>query len=451
MVSQILKPVLAPDIEPYPQSENAPQQKSDEIARLMADFRKVRARSEAIAAPLLPEDQTVQSMPDCSPTKWHLAHVSWFYETFILTPHLEGYQTRHPVFAYLFNSYYEAAGARHPRFERGLITRPSVDEVASYRAHVTEAMEELFAKADHGLWGEIAPLLEIGNNHEEQHQELILMDILNLFSRNPLRPAYQPFLPSSAADEHSFTWHEYKGGIYQIGHAGEGFSYDNEGPRHEVLLRPFRLASRAVTNAEWLEFIESGGYARADLWLMDGWARVQSGEITAPLYWEKVEEGGWQVMSLSGQHSLDEAAPVCHISYYEADAFARWAGKRLPTEAEWEVAASGLDPHEVVNGNFLDSGHLRPMPARAEKTQSPAQMFGDVWEWTQSPYSPYPGYKPAPGAIGEYNGKFMASQFVLKGGCCATPKGHVRASYRNFFYPHQRWMFSGLRLAEDMV
>jgi len=425
--------ILLPHVDPH-----------IDAGRLTAQFRTVRAQSDALAAPLTAEDQTVQSMPDCSPTKWHLAHVSWFFETFILKPHLPGYEVKHPQFAYLFNSYYEAAGARHPRFERGLITRPGVDEVAAYRAHVTGAMIHLMDSADSATWTVIAPLVDIGNNHEQQHQELILMDILNLFSRNPMAPAYTAFKAGVARSAAPLRWHEYPGGIVEIGHAGAAFSYDNEGPRHETLLRPYRLASRCVTNGEWIDFITDNGYGRPDLWLADGWARVKSGEFSAPLYWEETE-GGFEAISLSGRHAVDHAAPVCHISYYEADAFARWAGKRLPTEAEWERAARSLP----VTGNFMGSGHLRPLPA-ADDDAAPAQMFGDVWEWTQSAYSAYPGYRPAPGALGEYNGKFMSSQYVLRGGCCATPDGHARATYRNFFYPHQRWPFAGLRLAEDI-
>lgn len=413
--------------------------------RLARAFRAVRAHSEALAEGLAPEDQVVQSMPDCSPTKWHLAHVSWFFETFILVPHLADYHVAHPQFGYLFNSYYEAAGARHPRFQRGLITRPTVAEVVAYRAHVTQAMERLIGTADAALWREIAPLVEIGVHHEQQHQELILMDVLNLFSCNPLKPAYRPFRPGLARKAPDLRWISYDGGIRAIGHAGDAFAYDNESPRHDVLLRPFRLALRAVTNAEWIAFIEDGGYRRPELWLADGWAAVNANNWTAPLYWSESEDG-WEAMTLSGQHKVDPAAPVVHVSYYEADAFAHWAGKRLPTEAEWEVAAAGLP----VEGNFAGSGPLRPLPAQDDGGDTPAQMFGDVWEWTQSPYSPYPGYKPPEGAIGEYNGKFMVSQFVLRGGCCATPDDHVRATYRNFFYPHQRWPFAGLRLAEDV-
>jgi ergothioneine biosynthesis protein EgtB len=413
-------------------------------AELQARFQEIRAHSEELARGLHPEDQVVQSMPDCSPTKWHLAHVSWFFETFLLVPHLKSYEVAHPQFAFLFNSYYEAAGARHNRFERGLITRPTVSEVAAYRLHVTEAMNDLIAGADEALWAEIEPVVEIGNHHEQQHQELILMDILNLFSANPLRPAYRPWKARVAHKAAPLTWFDYEGGVVAIGHEGQSFSYDNESPRHEVLLRPFRLASRAVTNAEWIQFIEDGGYSRPDLWLADGWARVRTGEFSAPLYWEKTE-AGFEAMTLSGQHRVDPDAPVVHVSYYEADAYARWAGKRLPTEAEWEIAARDL-PRE---GNFATSGLLRPVAAEATGDH-PAQMFGDVWEWTQSPYTAYPGYRPAPGALGEYNGKFMSGQMVLRGGCCATPDGHIRATYRNFFYPHQRWPFAGLRLAEDL-
>ncbi|MDI4663295.1 ergothioneine biosynthesis protein EgtB [Xanthobacter autotrophicus] len=406
-------------------------------------FRRVRALSEDLARDLHPEDQTVQSMPDASPTKWHLAHVSWFFETFLLVPHLPGYTVAHPRFAYLFNSYYEAAGARHARSARGLITRPTVEEVAAYRARVTQAMGELIATAGEGAFSAIAPLVETGINHEQQHQELILMDLLNLFAANPLRPAYRPGASAPAGAAPDLSFFDYPGGIFEIGHAGTGFAYDNEGPRQAVLLRPFRLASRAVTNGEWIAFMEDGGYGRPDLWLADGWARVKAGEYDAPLYWEKTD-AGWEAMTLGGQRPVDPAAPVVHVSYYEADAYARWTGRRLPTEAEWEVAAR----HVPVSGNFLESGALRPLAAGASSGH-PAQLYGDVWEWTQSPYVAYPGYRPAPGALGEYNGKFMSSQMVLRGGCCATPDGHVRATYRNFFYPHQRWPFAGLRLAED--
>lgn len=412
---------------------------------LLSRFHLVRSLTEDLARDLHPEDQTVQSMPDCSPTKWHLAHVSWFFETFILQPHAPGYVPVDARFAYLFNSYYEAAGPRHARFARGLVTRPTVAEVGAYRARVTEAMDAFLSDAEEGTLERLGPLVEIGLNHEQQHQELILMDVLNLFAANPLRPAYRPFRARAACEAPTLAFLDYPGGIFEIGADGTRFSYDNEGPRHQVLLRPYRLASRAVTNGEWLAFMEDGGYRRPELWLADGWARVKAGEYEAPLYWER-DDAGWQAMSLGGMHAPDPAAPVVHVSFFEADAYARWAGRRLPTEAEWEVAAAA----QPVAGNFLDTGALRPVPAEpAPAGQGPSQLFGDVWEWTQSPYVAYPGYRPPAGAIGEYNGKFMSGQMVLRGGCCATPADHARATYRNFFYPHQRWPFSGLRLAED--
>ncbi|MFS8038181.1 ergothioneine biosynthesis protein EgtB [Xanthobacter sp. AM11] len=412
-------------------------------ADLLARFHATRQLTEDLARDLGPEDQTVQSMPDCSPTKWHLAHVSWFFETFLLLAHLPGYAAAHPQFAYLFNSYYEAAGSRHPRFARGLITRPTVAEVAAYRRRVTHAMDTLVAGADEGKMAALAPLVEIGINHEQQHQELILMDLLNLFAANPLKPAYRPGPMPVAEPAGEAAFLSYPGGIFEIGHDGGGFAYDNEGPRHAVLLRPFRLAARAVTNGEWMAFMADDGYRRPDLWLADGWARVKAGEFTAPLYWQAAG-AGFEAMTLAGPQPVDPAAPVVHVSYYEADAFARWSGRRLPSEAEWEVAARDLP----VEGNFLGAGLLRPRAA-PRCGAVPAQMFGDVWEWTQSPYVAYPGYRPAPGALGEYNGKFMSNQMVLRGGSCATPDGHARATYRNFFYPHQRWPFAGLRLAED--
>ncbi|TVR83719.1 MAG: ergothioneine biosynthesis protein EgtB [Rhodospirillales bacterium] len=423
------------------------QQPTTDRTELADRFSATRRQTEVLAAALAPEDQVVQSMPDCSPAKWHLAHVSWFFETFLLGPHLPGYTSYHPAFAYLFNSYYEAAGSRHPRPERGLITRPTVAEVAAYRTHVTEAMVRLLNGADERTATAVAPLVELGIHHEQQHQELLLMDILNLFSCNPLEPAYQAFKPYPAAGAQDRAWFDHPGGIFAIGDDGTGFAFDNEGPRHEVLLRPFRLALHAVTNGQWQAFIDDGGYRRAEFWLSDGWATVQQQGWQAPLYWDRSADG-WTAMTLAGRRRLHPAAPVCHVSYYEADAFARWAGKRLPSEAEWEVAADGLAPA----GNTLGSGLLRPAPAdpdSSRETGRPSQMFGDVWEWTASAYAPYPGFRPAPGAVGEYNGKFMCNQMVLRGGACVTPDGHIRATYRNFFYPHQRWAFAGVRLAED--
>lgn len=406
-------------------------------------YRQVRAATAGLADGLSAEDQVVQSMPDASPVKWHLAHTTWFFETFLLLPHGPGYRPFDPSFGYLFNSYYEAVGARHPRPRRGLLTRPGVAAVAAYRAHVDEAMQGLL---DGDGAERLAPLVMLGLAHEEQHQELILMDLLHLLSCNPLAPAYRPFRPAPAALRPAGRWIDFAGGIRDIGHGGEGFAFDNEGPRHEVLLRPFRLFSRPVTNGEWQAFIAAGGYRTPTLWLSDGWAAVNAEEWEAPAYWRRDADGRWVEFTLSGENPLDEDAPVCHVSYYEADAFARWAGKRLPTEAEWEVAAAGLEPR----GNTLGSGLLRPAAADAGAGDGPVQMFGDVWEWTSSAYSAYPGFRPAAGAVGEYNGKFMANQYVLRGGCCVTPDGHARASYRNFFYPHQRWMFGGVRLADDV-
>ncbi|HYH20568.1 MAG TPA: ergothioneine biosynthesis protein EgtB [Azospirillum sp.] len=408
---------------------------------LAARYRRVRTMTEDLAAPLSAEDQTAQSMPDCSPAKWHRAHTTWFFETFLLTPFLPGYRLFDPGYAYLFNSYYEAVGARHPRPQRGMITRPGVAEVAAYRAHVDEAMDRLLARADERA----RPLVELGLAHEEQHQELLLMDLLHLFSLNPLNPAYRPVRPEPASPAPGAgCWLAFDGGTRMVGHDGAGFAFDNEGPRHPVLLQPFRLFSRPVGNAGWLAFIADGGYRTPALWLADGWAAVQAQGWEAPGHWRR-RDGGWHVMTLAGEVPVEPDAPVCHVSFYEADAFARWSGRRLPTEAEWEVAAAGLP----ATGNTLGTGALRPRPGPPGPDAAPVQMFGDVWEWTASPYGRYPGYRPASGAVGEYNGKFMANQMVLRGGCCVTPDGHTRASYRNFFYPHQRWMFAGLRLAED--
>src|SRR5690348_6699059 len=433
-----------------------------------ARFAHCRARSETLAAPLLPEDQVVQSMPDVSPTKWHLAHVTWFWETFLLAPHLAGYRVFDPAYNHLFNSYYEAMGPRHPRPARGLLSRPGVAEIARYRAHVTAAMERLIATADTAAFAAFAPLIDLGVAHEEQHQELILMDIKHVFAQNPLKPAYQSPARKAARAAPPLEWQNFAGGLVEIGHEGAGFAFDNEGPRHKVWLEPFRLATRLVTNGEYLAFVADGGYRRPEFWLSDGWAAVNASAWEAPLYWQRPPEKidgteRWFEFTLSGLAPLDPFAPVVHVSHYEADAFARWAGRRLPTEAEWETAAAGLP----VEGNFLDSNVLHPTaphpfpPSRGGRegvsagademssTSALLQMFGDCWEWTQSAYAPYPGFRALAGAIGEYNGKFMSGQMVLKGGCAATPSGHVRASYRNFFPPAARWCFGGIRLAED--
>ncbi|MBM6576844.1 ergothioneine biosynthesis protein EgtB [Microvirga sp. SRT01] len=399
-------------------------------------LKAVRALSLALAGPLSDADATVQSMPDASPTKWHLAHTTWFFETFVLRDHVPGYRLHDPRWPFLFNSYYEAEGRRHARDRRGMLTRPSLDEVRAYRAHVDAALvAALPTLADAAL-----ELVELGCHHEEQHQELLVTDILHGFSENPLEPALWPAARKvPVAMPGPIAWVEGRTGIVQIGHAGDGFAFDCEGPRHDALLTPHALADRTVTNGEWQAFIADGGYREARWWLADGWAWVKAEAIVAPLYWEE-QDGVWTRFGLDGRRAIDPAAPVTHVSFFEADAYAAWAGARLPTEFEWEAAAAGLDP---AGGNQMaDAGPVEPRPGGG--------LFGDVWEWTGSAYRPYPGFKPVEGAVGEYNGKFMSGQFVLRGGSCATPRGHARASYRNFFYPHQRWQFTGVRLARDL-
>jgi ergothioneine biosynthesis protein EgtB len=407
---------------------------------------ETRRLSIELAAPLSAEDMVVQAMEDASPTKWHLAHTTWFFETFVLTPYLTDYSLFDEAFNYCFNSYYEHLGARQPRPKRGLLTRPSLDRVLAYRQHVDLALAQLLADQTEAPPA-LIHTLEVGINHEQQHQELMLTDVLSLFAANPLRPAYRPTHPRSIPTLcEPLRWIDFAGGVYPIGHQGKGFAWDNEGPRHDALLRPFRLADRLVTNREWLAFVDDGGYETATLWLSDGWAVITRESWRAPLYWES-RDGEWFEMSLEGSQPLSLDAPVAHVSYYEADAFARWSGKRLPTEFEWEVAAATA-PNK---GNFLGTAALRPRPAEVEPNGSPRQMFGDVWEWTQSAYLPYPGYRAPEGALGEYNGKFMVGQHVLRGGSCVTPQDHIRPSYRNFFYPHQRWQFLGLRLASEVA
>ena len=408
----------------------------------------MRRESEALTANLTPEDQSIQSMADVSPTKWHLAHTTWFFETFILTRLDPNYRVFDPAFAYLFNSYYEAVGPRHPRPKRGLLSRPTVDVVAAYRDHVSTAVTRFVDEAPAEAWHAAAPLLELGVQHEQQHQELILMDIKHVFSMNPLLPAYQAPRQQIRGPAAALGWVEFTGGLVEIGHRGPAFAFDNEIPRHKVWLEPFRLATLPVSCGEYLGFIEDGGYARPEFWLSDGWAAVREQGWEAPLYWRR-EGGEWSLFTLSGCCRLNPVEPVCHVSFYEADAFARWAGKRLPSEAEWEIAAEGL----AVAGNFADSRHFHPRAAAASPAgEKPIlrQMFGDVWEWTASPYIPYPRFRQAAGAVGEYNGKFMCNQMVLRGGAAVTPAGHARATYRNFFPPSSRWAFSGLRLAEDL-
>jgi ergothioneine biosynthesis protein EgtB len=403
----------------------------DALAQRLAES---RAATLALTRPLTAEDQQVQSMPDVSPTKWHLAHTTWFYETFVLGPHLSGYRPFDPKFAYLFNSYYEAVGDRQPRAERGLLSRPSLEDVLAYRAHVEPGLERL-AK-DEAAWAAAAPLVELGINHEEQHQELILMDIKHVLSRNPLEPAYRPPAARAAASDRPMRWLEFEGGLKEIGWGGEGFAFDNEGPRHKVWLEPFAVADRLVTNGDWIAFIEDGGYSRPELWLSDGWAAVKREGWAAPLYWRFEDGEGWTSFTLCGRRPIDPAEPVHHVSHYEADAFARWAGARLPTEAEWEVAAA-TEPGPGA----------RPVAVRP--SGEGRGFYGAVWQWTASAYLPYPRFRPDPGAVGEYNGKFMSGQMTLRGSACITPPGHARISYRNFFPPGARWMFGGLRLAAD--
>jgi ergothioneine biosynthesis protein EgtB len=403
---------------------------------LAARFAEIREMSMRISKPFSAEDHMLQSMPDASPIKWHLAHTTWFFETFILIPHDPRYQPFDQIFQYLFNSYYKQLGGHPYRGARGLMSRPSLDQVHAYRKHVDNAVLQFLPNASEDVWS----LLEIGLNHEQQHQELIITDINHGLWSGHMRPEVMRQAGKSVPAS-KLEWFDFEGGIHSIGHQGPAFAFDNEGPRHEVLLRPFRLASRPVTNAEYLEFIRDNGYQHPELWLSEGWDAVNAHSWTAPLYWERHEDGSWWQFTLNGVKQLDPAEPVCHISYFEADAYARWAGARLPLESEWEIAAV----REPSRGTLLEDGLLHPQPAAGGGFQ---QVFGDVWEWTASAYLGYPGFKTAAGAVGEYNGKFMCNQFVLRGGSCATPGSHIRASYRNFFPPHARWQFSGLRLAQ---
>jgi len=418
-------------------------------AALLARFDAVRATTEALVAPLSPEDQQVQSMADASPSKWHRAHTTWFFETFVLAPHLAGYRPFDARYGFLFNSYYEAIGPRHARSDRGQLTRPSATDIGAFRAYVDGAMKRLAETAPDAAWTTVAPLLELGLHHEQQHQELLLTDIKHAFAANPLKPAYAAATrPGNGAATALLRWHEVAGGLAEIGHDGNEFAFDNESPRHRVWLEDFAVASQLVTNGEYLAFIVDGGYDRPDHWLSDGWATVQREGWKAPLYWER-RDGAWFEFTLRGERTLQPSSPVCHLSYYEADAYARWAGARLPTEAEWEHAARSVPLPDEADCNLLAAGRLHPAPSSDDGRDCPAQMIGDVWEWTGSAYAPYPGFRPAEGAVGEYNGKFMANQMTLRGGSCVTPPGHVRVTYRNFFYPHQRWQFTGLRLARD--
>jgi ergothioneine biosynthesis protein EgtB len=415
----------------------------DRRAALAARLERVRAATLALCAPLSPEDAVVQSMPDASPAKWHLAHTTWFFETFVLAGLRPDREPFHPGYSFLFNSYYENLGARHARPARGLITRPSLEEVREYRRAIEGELARWLAGAARRGDGALLDVLELGLAHEEQHQELLVTDLKHLLSCNPLEPVYRPAPAPRAGRAPDLEWTRYAAGLRTLGHRGDGFAFDNEGPAHAVHVAAFELASRPATCGEYLEFVEAGGYSDARWWLSDGWQWVCEQSVAAPAYWRR-ESGGWSLFTLAGRRALDPAEPLAHVSYYEADAYARFRGARLPREAEWETAAAGLAPE----GHFADSLALHPRPVRGDGS-APVALFGDVWEWTQSPYTAYPGYRAAEGALGEYNGKFMANQMVLRGGSCATPPGHVRATYRNFFPPTARWQFSGLRLARD--
>jgi ergothioneine biosynthesis protein EgtB len=413
---------------------------------LLEEYLGVRRFSEKLCETLEPEDYVIQTMVEMSPTKWHLAHTSWFFETFVARPHLPGYCPLYPQYAFLFNSYYNAVGKMHARPQRGLISRPTVKDTYLYRQHVDAAMQGVLEAADEPTFETLAPLIVLGLNHEQQHQELMLTDIKHAFWMNPLRPVFREEKALEEEGVSATKWRDYDGGFYLIGHDGPGFCFDNEGPRHRVCLNAFSLTTRLVTNEEYLAFMEDGGYQRPELWLSLGWTVANERGWNAPLYWEE-REGDWWMMTLAGMRPVRMSEPVCHLSYFEADAYARWAGARLPTEAEWEIAANDA----TLMGHFAEGGYFHPVPANETAAGAAlSQMFGEVWQWTQSAYSPYPGYRPAAGALGEYNGKFMCNQYVLRGASCATPRSHARQTYRNFFPPDARWQFMGLRLAKDI-
>ncbi len=409
-------------------------------------YKTVRKFTDELCKPLVTEDYVVQSMPDVSPTKWHIAHTTWFFETFVLAKAINNYEPLNHDYAYLFNSYYIQAGNRFYRPHRGLLTRPTVAEIFKYREFIDQKMIEFIQSAKEEVYEKFAPVIEIGINHEQQHQELMLTDIKHVFSMNPLHPVYNDVDLASVNSIPSTKWVAFEEGVYEIGHEGNGFSYDNETPRHKTFIQPFELANRLVTNAEYLEFIEDGGYSKPELWLSDGHGAVEREKWIAPLYWEK-HNGDWWNFKLNGFNKLELNEPLCHVSHFEADAFARWAGCRLPTEFEWEIASSNIP----LEGNFVENKIFHPVAQNVKENTNKQlnQMFGDVWEWTQSAYLPYPRYRTLPGALGEYNGKFMSGQIVLRGGSCATSVTHIRKTYRNFFYPQSRWQFMGIRLARD--
>jgi ergothioneine biosynthesis protein EgtB len=413
------------------------------IAALRGRYEQVRHRTEELCETLSPEDCGGQSMPDASPAKWHLAHTTWFFEVLVLEQALRGYRHFDPAFRVLFNSYYNSVGEQYARPNRGLLTRPPLEQVLEYRSYVDKRVLGLLAE-DGGLPEQLVSVVELGLNHEQQHQELILTDLKHLFSCNPLRPVYKDCPAPPRGEVEALRWHSYPEGLREIGHSGPGFAFDNESPRHRVFNGAFELASRPITNGEYLEFMNDAGYNKPELWLSDGWDQKGRRGWEAPLYWERSGEG-WEILTLGGMRDLQPEEPVCHVSYFEADAFASWAGARLPVEAEWELAAA----EAAVEGNFAEAGFLHPA-AGSGGEGAPIQLFGDVWEWSSSAYSAYPGFAAGPGALAEYNGKFMCNQLVLRGGSCVSPASHIRATYRNFFLPEARWQFSGIRLARDV-
>ncbi len=412
---------------------------------LTESYLKVRNFTEELCKPLVTEDYVVQTMPDVSPAKWHLAHVTWFFETFVLKKSKKDYREFHPLYNFIFNSYYVQVGPRHTRAHRGHLTRPTVKDIYNFREYIDKNMIELIGDSDEKTLGEIAPVIEIGLNHEQQHQELMLTDIKHVFSVNPLHPLYSEKEFPVFENIPGMKWASHNEGLYEIGHNGKSFCYDNETPVHKEFIKSFSIGSRLVTNGEYMEFIKDGGYKNTPLWLSDGWATVEREGWEAPMYWEEID-GQWWNFNLTGYKKVNPGDPVCHVSFYEADAFARWAGHRLPTEAEWEVALANVSQ----NGNFVEEKNFQPVALNENSGEPVQQMYGDVWEWTGSAYLPYPGYKPLPGALGEYNGKFMSGQMVLRGGSCATSVTHIRKTYRNFFYPASRWQFMGIRLAKDI-
>ncbi|CAN5298929.1 ergothioneine biosynthesis protein EgtB [soil metagenome] len=415
------------------------------MVKLLTAFKQVRQKSVALCEPLNTEDYVIQAMPDVSPAKWHLAHVTWFFETFILLKFLPNYQLFHKNYDYIFNSYYDALGNYYPRASRGILARPTVEEIYKYRAYVDEHMLALFMHVNVNIMTDLKFRIELGINHEQQHQELLLMDIKYNFSKNPLRPAYTHTFSKkiSTVATAELKWEEYPGGLFEIGYQGENFAYDNECPRHKIYLQPFQLSNRLITNGEYLEFIAADAYKNPLYWLADGWQIIKSQQWQSPLYWEKINDEWW-TMTLQGMHPVEMHEPVCHISYYEADAYARFVQARLPSEAEWEIAAA----HFSSSNNFLETGLLHP--TAANNNSDLQQMFGDLWEWTKSSYLPYPGFVPFKPPLSEYNSKFACNQFVLRGGCAVTPYSHFRPTYRNFFYPQQRWAFTGIRIARDL-